>query len=128
MVHEGRVPGPRAEEGRSVAVSILHRVVSGWRSRRTRLERNHALLRRAADEIGREFEAKSYEELRNRGAEDFDSDRIVDGVRVHYSGEAYRTLANGDLAFNIDVGGLPTGGWTKPSYHFYKRPDGTVYY
>ena len=81
-----------------------------------------------AEEIGREFEAKSYEELRDHGAEDFDSDRIVDGVRVHYSGEAYRTLANGDLAFNIDVSGLPTRGWAHPSYHFYKRPDGSVYY
>ena len=109
-------------------MSILPRVMAGWRSRRTRLERNHALLRRAAEEIGREFEAKSYEELRDHGAEDFDSDRIVDGVRVHYSGEAYRTLANGDLAFNIDVSGLPTRGGARPSYHFYKRPDGSVYY
>jgi hypothetical protein len=109
-------------------MSVRQRVMAGWRSRRMRLERNHALLRRAAEEIGREFEAKSYEELRTHGAEDFDSEWIVDGVRVHYSGEAYRTLANGDLAFNIDVGGLPTRGWTKPSYHFYKRPDGSVYY
>jgi len=66
-------------------MSIRHRVMAGWRSRRTRLERNHALLRRAADEIGREFEGKSYEELRDHGAEDFDSDWIVDGVRVHTS-------------------------------------------
>jgi hypothetical protein len=107
---------------------IRNRVMAGWRERRARLERNRALLRRAADEIGREFEAMSYEELRNPGAEDFDSDRIVDGVRIHYSGEAYRTLANGDLAFNIDVSGLPTRGWAQPSYHFYKRPDGSVYY
>jgi hypothetical protein len=109
-------------------VSIRQRVMALWRGRRTRLERNHAVLRRAAEEIGCEFEAKSYEELRDHGAEDFDSDRIVEGVRIHYSGEAYRTLANGDLAFNIDVSGLPTGGWTRPSYHFYKRPDGSVYH
>ena len=103
-------------------------MIAAWRERRARLERNHTLLRRAADEIGREFEAKSYEELRDHGAEDFDSERIVDGVRIHYSGEAYRTLANGDLAFNIDVSGLPIRGWRRPSYHFYKRPDGSVYY
>ncbi|HET7691922.1 MAG TPA: hypothetical protein VFM44_02415 [Gemmatimonadota bacterium] len=109
-------------------MSIRQRVMALWRGRRTRLERNHAVLRRAAEEIGREFEAKSYEELRDHGAEDFDSDRIVEGVRVHYSGEAYRTLANGDLAFNIDVSGLPTRGGARPSYHFYKRPDGSVYY
>lgn len=109
-------------------MSIWHRWAAHWRARRTRLQRNQALLRRAADEIGKEFEAKNYEELRDHGAEDFSSDRIVDGIRIHYSGEAYKTLGNGDLAFCIDVSGLPTKGGTKPSYHFYKRPDGSVYY
>jgi hypothetical protein len=98
------------------------------RARRARLEQNRAFLRRVADEIGAEFETKSYEELRDRGAEEFSSERIVDGITITYSGEAYKTLKNGDLTFCVDVDGLPTPWGIKPSYHFHKRPDGSVYY
>jgi hypothetical protein len=59
------------------------------RARRARLEQNRAFLRRVADEIGEEFETKSYEELRDRGAEEFSSVRVVEGITVTYSGEAY---------------------------------------
>jgi hypothetical protein len=98
------------------------------RARRARLEQNRDFLRRVADEIGAEFETKSYEELRDRGAEEFSSERIVDGITTTYSGEAYETLKNGDLTFCVDLDGLPAPWGIKSSYHFYKRPDGSVYY
>ena len=92
------------------------------------LRANFALLRRAANEIGAEFESMSYAELQ-RPAEELSGERDFEGCRITYSAEMYRLDPNGDIAFCIDVSAkIPTLLGVKPSYQFHKRPDGTVYY
>jgi hypothetical protein len=97
-----------------------------WLGRR---RRNFAFLRRVGEIVGREYESMPYEAL-TKSAEELSTERVVDGVRLFFSAEAYQTKANGDLCFSIDVDArdLPTLLGVRPSYHFYKRPDGTVYY
>ena len=93
-----------------------------------KLRSNFALLRRAGNVIGPEFEALPYERLL-RPAEELSGEREFEGVRVQYSAEAYRVDRNGDIAFCIDIHAkLPTLLGIKPSYQFKKRRDGTVYY
>jgi hypothetical protein len=54
---------------------------------------------------------------------------VIDGIRVFFSAEAYHTKRTGDLCVSVDVdAAVPTFLGIKPSYHFYKRSDGTVYY
>ncbi len=90
--------------------------------------RNWTFLRAAANTVGAEYEAMSYEELQ-RPAEILSTEREIEGIRVTFSTEAYNTKPNQDLCVSVDVwAALPTFLGVKPSYHFYKRPDGTVYY
>ncbi len=42
--------------------------------------------------------------------------------------DAYHVQKNGTVAVSIDADGLPTILGIKPSYHFYKRPGGSIYY
>ena len=92
------------------------------------LRANYALLRRAANEIGAEFESMPYAELQ-RPAEELSGERDYEGCRVTYSGEMYRLDRNGDIAFCVDVSArIPTLLGIKPSYQFHKRLDGSVYY
>ena len=93
-----------------------------------RRRKNWAFLRAAGNAIGSEYEGMSYEELQ-RPAEELSTERVIEGVRVFFSAEAYETKPNGDLCVCVDVdAALPTLLGVKPSYHFYKRPDGSVYY
>jgi len=92
-----------------------------------RRRRNAALMRRALAVVGSEFEQRSYEELTKR-AEALSLSREFEGVELSFSAEAYETKANGDLAFCIDAGGVHAFPYADPSYHFYKRKDGSVYY
>jgi hypothetical protein len=59
-------------------------------------------------------------------AEVLSCSRIFDGDLLHFSAEAYRVDANGDIHFCVDVSGLPTRTSWKPSYVFTKRRDGSV--
>lgn len=100
-------------------------VLRGWLSRRAR---NRALLRRAADEAGKDIETWSYETL-SRPAEEISFTRIVQGVAVSFTVEAYDTNAAGDLHICVDVrADLPLAPFPAPSYVFWKRRDGTVRY
>jgi hypothetical protein len=103
---------------------------SNWAKRRANWVENRAWLRRVADELGCEWEAMSYEDLRDKGPEELSFSRVVDGRRVHCSGESTDALKNGDLEIwvDLDCEDLATGWLSLPSYHFYKRPDGSVYY
>jgi hypothetical protein len=92
-----------------------------------RRRQNVALLRRALEAIGAEFEARPYDGL-TKGADELSFEREFEGVRLSFSAEAYRTKKNGDLCFCIDACGLPTFPYPGPSWHFYKRRDGSVYY
>lgn len=87
---------------------------------------NFAVLRREVEIEGKKFEKMNYEELK-KPAEELSTSRVVDGVEIHFSAEAYNTKDNGDLCFCIDANGLPCL-FIKPSYQFFKRKNGTVYY
>jgi hypothetical protein len=82
-------------------------------------------MRAAAQELGREFESRSYEELL-QPAEALSGSRIFSGDLLLFSAEAYRVDDNGDIHFCIDVSGLPTTVSWLPSYQFTKRRDGSV--
>ena len=90
-------------------------------------EDNYNFMRVELNKIGRLFESRPYEELQKR-AEELSSEQIINGRKLFFSAEAYRIKENGDLCFCIDCDGLPTAFLPGPSYHFYKRKDGSVYY
>ena len=88
-------------------------------------DENCRKMRAAVQEIGREFEARPYEELL-QPAEVLSVSRIFDGDLLHFSAEAFCVDDNGDIHFCIDAGGLPTKTFWQPSYQFIKRRDGSV--
>jgi hypothetical protein len=92
-----------------------------------RLRANWQILRRAADTFGAEYEQMSYAALQ-QSAEMLSGQRVFEGHTLLIAAEAYDKKANDDLCFCVDVSGLPTLLGIKPSYHFFKRPDGSVYY
>jgi hypothetical protein len=90
------------------------------------LKHNYQLLKEAVETVGKEFEQKSYIELLRPAEEQF-TVRVIEGHYLTFSGEAYHIKKDGTLCFCLDADGLPTL-FYKPSYHFYKRRDGSVYY
>ena len=88
-------------------------------------DENCRKMRAAAQELGREFASKPYEELLEP-AEVLSGSRVFDGDLLHFSAEAYCVDDNGDIHFCIDVNGLPTTTSWLPSYQFIKRRDGSV--
>ncbi|HSO06073.1 MAG TPA: hypothetical protein VLW45_02480 [Pelomicrobium sp.] len=118
-----------------VAVGVI---VAGWRRASRDVSSDeaeaarlndpvYALLRREVTRVGQEFERRGYDELQ-APAERLSFSRTVDGVEIHFGTEAYDRLPNGDLAFCIDASAKPNATGVQPSYRFYKRPDGSVYY
>ena len=84
-------------------------------------------LERELSTVGKHFESMAYDELI-----DFDQDHVVtrrvDGIDMTFSGEAYDVRPNGDVAFCIDAS-TPGRRFTwLPSYRFFKRRDGSIYY
>jgi len=73
------------------------------------------------------YGAMTYESLLAPG-EELSTSRAINGFTVHFSAEAYDIEKNGDICFCIDAEGLPTKARWKPSYRFFKRKDGSVYY
>jgi hypothetical protein len=84
-------------------------------------------MRNALYAIAQEYEQMPYESLL-RSAEAFSTSRTINGITLHFSAEAYRVEPDGDIHVCIDVSGLATQTWWKPSYRFVKRQDGSVYY
>jgi len=92
-----------------------------------RLRDNHRLLKRELDVVATELEALDQESLRAR-AESDDVVRLVDGRELRFWLSICEPRADGELEVCIDADGLPTWFGVKPSYHFFKRADGSVYY
>jgi len=88
---------------------------------------NYRMLRAAVDREGKRLEAMSYETLRQMGDKPSEP-TLVDGRAVYFSAEVVDVRPNGDLFICIDADGLPTLWGVKPSYVFYKRPDGSIHY
>ncbi len=85
-------------------------------------------LRQELDKVGKDFERKDYNELL-KPAEEISFSKIIDGIEMFFSAEAYNVKKNGDTCFSIDADtkSPKIRGW-KPSYRFCKRKNGTVYY
>ena len=87
---------------------------------------NFALLQAIADAIGKEFEARSYDDLLAIDAEPA-FPRVIDGVKVEVSARARRRPDN---AVSVAVecrSDLPVPIGARPTYTFRKRPDGSVF-
>lgn len=89
--------------------------------------RNFAFLQAVADSVGRDLEARSYDELLEP-SEELSFQQVIDGVEVDVSVRAKRRKADGTLTVRIDVrANLPTPLGAPPEYVFRKRLDGSVY-
>jgi hypothetical protein len=95
---------------------------------RQALRRNYEILQQEVDKIGREYEQKSYEELLGKTEPTILTVTTAAGVKLTFVAEAYHLQKDGTICYCIDTDGLPTILGIKPSYNFYKRPDGSVYY
>lgn len=88
-------------------------------------------LRAICDEVGREIETWPYEKL-SLPAEELSFSREFDDETVWFSLEACDESKSGDLLICVDCSlenrkFLDRFKW-QPSYLFWKRPDGSVYY
>jgi hypothetical protein len=89
--------------------------------------RNFAFLQAVADSVGRDLEARSYDELQKPSGE-LSFQQVIDGTEVNVSVQAKRREADGTLTVRVDVqANLPTPLGAPPEYVFRKRPDGSVY-
>ena len=97
------------------------------KSQRQQLQQNYQILKQEVEEFGKDYQEKLYQEIL-----DFPEKNViiksVDNSQINCSIEAYHLQKNGTIEVSIDAYGLPTLFGVKPSYHFYKRRDGSVYY
>lgn len=77
--------------------------------------------------VGKEFESMEYDRLLEP-AETLSFSRVVDGIELSFSAEAYNIKKNGDICFCIDARATPNRTRWQPSYQFFKRKDQTVYH
>jgi len=90
--------------------------------------KNYELLRRIADQVGRQFEEMPYIVLADP-LQPVSYEREIDGIKISWSADVVRTKPNGDIDFSIEFySDLPTIFGAKPSHRFWKRRDETVYY
>ncbi|MEL4897442.1 hypothetical protein [Crocosphaera sp. Alani8] len=94
---------------------------------RQKLRENYQILWQEAEKIGREYEKRSYQEILSSEAKTVIIN-LSDDQKITFSMDAYHIKKNGTVAVSIDADGLPTILGIKPSYHFYKKSDGSVYY
>lgn len=95
------------------------------RQQRQQLRQNYQILQQAAEKWGKRYEQKSYAELLHLEDEMIQE---IEDEQLSFSVEVYQIKTEGTLCVCLDMDGLPTLFAIKPSYHFYKRPDETVYY
>lgn len=94
---------------------------------RERLQENYQILWREAEKIGKAYEQKSYHEILSSPAKTVIMN-LSEDQQISCSIDAYHVQKNGTVEVSIDADGLPTILGIKPSYHFYKKPDGSIYY
>ncbi len=94
---------------------------------RQKLGQNYQMLRQEVEKFGKDYQKKSYEEILSFSDQDVIL-KSIENAHISCSIEAYHRQKNGTIAVSIDAYGLPTIFGIKPSYHFYKRLDGSVYY
>ncbi|MDJ0579132.1 hypothetical protein [Crocosphaera sp.] len=94
---------------------------------RQKLQENYQILWQEAEKIGKDYEKRSYQEILSSPAKTVIIN-LADNQQISCSIDAYDVQKNGNVAVSIDAAGLPTILGIKPSYHFYKKPDGSIYY
>ncbi|MDJ0844151.1 hypothetical protein [Crocosphaera sp.] len=97
------------------------------KTQRQKLRENYQILWREAEKIGQEYEQKSYMEILSSPAKTIIIN-LSEEQQISCSINAYHVQKNGTVEVSIDADGLPTILGIKPSYHFYKKPDGSIYY
>lgn len=95
--------------------------------RRQRLQRNYQILKQEVEKFGQNYQEKSYQEILHFADQDVIIKSVDNSLRS-CSIEVYHVQKDGTIEVSIDAYGLPTLFGFKPSYHFYKRQDGSVYY
>ncbi len=114
---------PNNKKGSRVRAYIQRRM----RAYIERCRLNRAFLRRVADDVGKEIEGWPYETL-SRPAEEISFKRVIDGIEVNFSIEAYDRNQAGDIHVCVDVdSNIPTLWLASPSYVFWKRTDESIY-
>jgi hypothetical protein len=105
----------------------LRRWFQNFRRQNDRRPANYRWLAAIAAEIGEDWEGKAYGEL--FAADETFGQLHREGRAIAYTVNVFDQLRNGDLGVCIDLhSDLPTPCGILPSYQFYKRPDGSVYY
>jgi hypothetical protein len=101
--------------------AVIANLVGHGEARRMQ-DPTYALLRREVEKFGRECEALPYERLL-QPAEELSTSKIVDGVEIAFSAEAFNVAANGDIGFCVDANAKPKpkGAWVQPSYQFFNQ-------
>ena len=97
------------------------------KQQRQKLEQNYQTLWQELEKIGKDYEQKSYTEILSSPAKTIIIN-LSEDQQISFSIDAYHVQKNGTLEVSIDADGLPTMLGIKPSYHFYKKPDGSIYY
>ncbi len=59
-------------------------------------------LRQELGKVGKDFELKDYNELL-KPSEEISFSKIIDGIEMFFSAEAYNVKKNGDIFFSIDA-------------------------
>ena len=108
---------------------MLQQFCHYMRQRKQRHQKAAVDLRAICDQVGKEFECKSYDALLENSEENFEyPDKEYGGYNISFSGEAC-LQKNGDIHYTLDLHcNVPFIAWALPSYVFYKRKDGSVYY
>lgn len=70
--------------------------------------------------IAQEHDQMLYESLL-QSVEELSTSRTINGIMLRFSTEVEHVEPNGDIRVCIDLSGLATQIWWKPSYRFVKR-------
>ncbi len=84
------------------------------------------LVRRELNRVGKKFEAETYETLQDAAL--LSHSETIDGIEVYFNADTFTILDNGDLGICIDAQAKQQSTFWQPSYQFFKRQDGSVYY
>ncbi|MHB0959523.1 MAG: hypothetical protein ACYC6N_03500 [Pirellulaceae bacterium] len=114
-------------------MNLLNRV-RDWLTRRGRAgeaqrmqDPIYALLRAEVTRLGKQFEALPFERLLEPD-ESWSMTKVVEGITLSFEAELFKIKDNGDIGVCIDARAEPNRTGRQPSYQFYKRKDGSVYY
>jgi len=106
------------------ALISLSKFIDHWL---TRLSRNYALLRRAADDVGRQLARRPYGAMLEPG-EELSFAQHFDGIYIDFDVEVFRIDSDGSMWVHVQTRSeLSTPLNIHPSFVFRKLPDGRAF-